>query len=129
MNTEYTVSAPIGNHMTSHWRLSLILRIRSMINIDLYIYYLLYRISNMSKIYRTIISSHVIPHIDSKAIISTNVYICGQSITSESYRKYNYNLFHPTQPGGKRWSEQCHPSNSNCSYWIILLHLHPIIMC
>ena len=52
-----------------------------------------------------------------------SIYVnCGIFNTSESYRKYNYKLFHPTWPGGKRWSEQCHPSNSNCSYWIMIHH-------
>ena len=122
------MSAPIGSRTTYHWRQSLILGIRSMINIDHYIYYWLYRIFNMLRIYRTIMSSHLIPYINSKINILTNVNICEPSNTSESYRKYNYKLFHPTRPGGKRWSEHCHPSNSHCSHWIILYHYYPIIM-
>ncbi len=95
------MSAPIGNRTIPHWRQSLILGIRSMINIDLYIYYWLYRIFNMLRIYRTIIFPHLIPYINSKINILTHVNICEPFNTSESYRKYNYNLFHPTWPGGK----------------------------
>ena len=67
----------------------------------------------MSRTYRTIISSHLIQHIDSKTITLTKVIISEPFNTSESYRKYNYNLFHPTQPGGEQWSELCHPLNPN----------------
>jgi|688.fasta_scaffold166757_2 hypothetical protein len=68
----------------------------------------------MLRIYRTIISLHLIPTtIDSKINTLTKDIICEPFNTSESYRKYNYDLFHPTQPGGKQWSELCHPLDSN----------------
>ena len=68
----------------------------------------------MLRIYRAIISLHLIPAtIDSKINTLTKDIICEPFNTSESYRKYNYNLFHPTQPGGKQWSELCRPLNPN----------------